>query len=121
MIPASPRGGVPRPVPSPVAAAAPAVDPGVELGGGESDFHIADYLRIVVTRWRLIAVVTGLLLALSLIQYAATPREYRATTLIKIERRVSVPLKAVQDAWLDRSPMAPGPSVAEPRGKDYEF
>ncbi|HET8740645.1 MAG TPA: hypothetical protein VFO17_13050 [Acidimicrobiia bacterium] len=27
----------------------------------------------------------------------------------------------LQDAWLDRSPMAPGPSVAEPRGKDYEF
>ena len=81
--------------------APPALDPQFDGGDSEAEFHLADYLRILSSRWRLIAIVAGLLMALSLIQYAVTPKEYRATTLIQIERRVSVPLKAVQDAWLD--------------------
>jgi capsular exopolysaccharide synthesis family protein len=101
VIPSQRSGGAPsRPV-SPTIQAAPAFEPQLDPGEGESEFHLADYLRILSGRWRLIAIVTGLLLALALIQYAVTPKEYRATTLIQIERRVSVPLKAVQDAWLD--------------------
>ena len=53
------------------------------------------------SRWRLIAIVAAIALAIALIQFAVTPKEYRATTLIQIERRVSVPLQAVQDAWLE--------------------
>ncbi|MGE0641522.1 MAG: GumC family protein [Thermoanaerobaculia bacterium] len=80
---------------------ASAPDPLRDLIEPESDFHLADYLRVLSSRWRLIAIVTLLALAMALIQYAVTPKEYRATTLIQIERRVSVPLQAVQDAWLE--------------------
>ncbi|MEO8197742.1 MAG: Wzz/FepE/Etk N-terminal domain-containing protein, partial [Thermoanaerobaculia bacterium] len=55
----------------------------------ESEFHLADYLRVVTARWRLIALVTIAALSLSLLQYAVTPKEYRAATMIQIERKVS--------------------------------
>ena len=45
--------------------------------------------------------VTAAALAVSLLQYAVTPKEYRAATMIQIERKVSVPLQAVQDSWMD--------------------
>jgi len=77
------------------------LDPTLEGTVPENEFHLADYLRIVAARWRLVAIATGLILGYSLLQYAITPKEYRSTTLIQIERRVSVPLKAVQDSWLD--------------------
>lgn len=45
--------------------------------------------------------VTGLALALALVQYLITPKEYRATSLIQIERRMAVPLRGLEDAWLE--------------------
>jgi len=76
-------------------------EPALDLAEPESEFHLADYIRIVTARWRLIALVTAAALAVALLQYAVTPKEYRASTMIQIERRVSLPLKAVQDSWLD--------------------
>ncbi|MEO7973429.1 MAG: Wzz/FepE/Etk N-terminal domain-containing protein, partial [Thermoanaerobaculia bacterium] len=67
----------------------------------ESEFHLADYLRVATERWTLIALVTIAVLGLSLLQFAVTPKEYRAATMIQIERKVSLPLKAVQDSWMD--------------------
>ena len=56
---------------------------------------------MVTARWRLVAVVALLAVGYAVFQYAITPKEYRATSLIQIERRVSVPLRGVQDAWLE--------------------
>lgn len=72
-----------------------------ELAEPESEFHLADYLRILTGRWRLIVVVTLLAALFSVMRYAITPKEYRATTLVQIDRRVSVPMRAVQDAWME--------------------
>jgi succinoglycan biosynthesis transport protein ExoP len=48
-----------------------------------------------------VALVTGLALAFALVQYLITPKEYRATALIQIERRMAVPLHGLEDAWLE--------------------
>ncbi|MBZ0089472.1 MAG: hypothetical protein K8H90_03730, partial [Thermoanaerobaculia bacterium] len=72
-----------------------------ELLEPESEIHLADYLRVLAARWRLIAVATLIALAFALMQYAITPKEYRATTLVQIDRRVSVPLRSTQDAWFE--------------------
>lgn len=47
------------------------------------------------------AIVAGLAVAFAVVQYLMTPKEYRATSLIQIERRVSVPLRGIEDAWLE--------------------
>jgi capsular exopolysaccharide synthesis family protein len=72
-----------------------------ELFEPESEIHLGDYVRILAARWRLIAIATLLALAFALMQYAITPKEYRATTLIQIDRRVSVPLQSSQEAWFE--------------------
>ncbi len=71
------------------------------LNASESDFHVVDLLRQLGQRWRWLALGSAAGLGVGLAQYALTPREYRATTLIQIERRISVPLQGGQDAWLE--------------------
>ena len=75
--------------------------PALDFAEPESEFHLSDYIRVVTSRWRLVALVTAAALSISLLQYAVTPKEYRAATMIQIERRVSLPLQAVQDTWMD--------------------
>ena len=75
--------------------------PAPDFAEPESEFHLSDYIRVVTARWRLVALVTVAALSISLLQYAVTPKEYRAATMIQIARRVSLPLKAVQDTWMD--------------------
>ena len=72
-----------------------------ELFEPESELHLGDYLRVLAARWRLIAVATLLALAFALMQFAITPKEYRATTLVQIDRRVSVPLQSSREAWFE--------------------
>ncbi|GMU65495.1 MAG: hypothetical protein AMXMBFR36_17690 [Acidobacteriota bacterium] len=79
----------------------PREDPFAPEPGGEVDFHLRDYLEIVLSRWRLVAVVAGVAIGIAVVQYLMTPKEYRATSLIQIERRVSVPLRGIEDAWLE--------------------
>ena len=67
----------------------------------ESEFHLADYLRILAGRWRLVVLVTALATTASLANYAVTPKQYQASTLIQIERRMSVPLGRIDDAWME--------------------
>lgn len=71
------------------------------LAEPETEIHLGDYLRVVTDRWQLVAIIAMLTLALSLLQYAVTPREYRATALIQIDRRIGVSLKGIEDVWLD--------------------
>lgn len=47
------------------------------------------------------ALIAGLAVSLAVLQYLVTPKEFRATSLIQIERRMSVPLRGMEDAWLD--------------------
>lgn len=47
------------------------------------------------------AIVAGLAIGFAVVQYLMTPKEYRATSLIQVERRVSVPLRGIEDAWLE--------------------
>ena len=57
--------------------------------GPESEFHISQWLNVVRRRRLLLVVVLALALAVSLIQYAMSPKLYRATTVLQIERRPS--------------------------------
>ncbi len=84
----------PRPLP-------PAADPFALTAEPESDFHLVDYLRIVTSRWRLLLVLTALTLTVALLQYAVTPKAYRAAALIQIERSSPVPVRGVEDAWME--------------------
>jgi len=77
----------------------------------ESEFHISQWLEIVRRRRKLIAVVAAAVVAASLVLYAITPRVYRATTVVQIERRSSTNLalgQAVQlDDWVDAQSFYP--------------
>jgi capsular exopolysaccharide synthesis family protein len=52
-----------------------------------SEFHLADYLEILRRRWRLAAAFCVVCAIGGLIHYFVTPRRYRATTTIQIDRR----------------------------------
>ena len=51
------------------------------------DFDLGELLGRLRRRWRLIAAVAGLAVAVSLLQYHLTPPAFRAQTTIQIERR----------------------------------
>lgn len=53
----------------------------------ESEFHLSQWLEVVQRRRWLLAAVAGLVVALALVHYAITPRLYRATTVVQIERK----------------------------------
>jgi succinoglycan biosynthesis transport protein ExoP len=55
----------------------------------ESEFHISQWLQVVRRRHALLVAVLAVALALSVIQYAISPKLYRATTVLQIERRPS--------------------------------
>ena len=55
----------------------------------EEEFHISQWIAVVRRRYRLLAAVCGVVLGVSLVKYAMTPKEYRATTTLQIERRVA--------------------------------
>lgn len=55
----------------------------------EGEFHISQWLSVVRRRRLLLVVMLALALAVSLIQYAMSPKLYRATTVLQIERRPS--------------------------------
>jgi len=83
-----------------------AFEPTFALPDPESEFHISQWLEMVRRRRKLIGVVAGAVVAVSLILYAITPRVYRATTVLQIERRSSTNLAIGQaampyDDWVD--------------------
>ncbi|HVS13044.1 MAG TPA: polysaccharide biosynthesis tyrosine autokinase [Thermoanaerobaculia bacterium] len=64
------------------------VDDADLFGGGEGDSSqdVAQYLRVLRRRWGMIAVVTVLALIAFGLRYSMTPKQYRATAQIQIER-----------------------------------
>lgn len=59
----------------------------------EREFHISQWLEVLRRRRSVVIVVCLVVLVVSLLQYATTPKSYRATIIIQIERRVSGPVK----------------------------
>lgn len=53
----------------------------------DSALKLTEYLKTVRRHWRLIAVCCALSLTVFVARYSITPKEYRATTQIQIERR----------------------------------
>ncbi len=68
---------------------------------GGPDFDLGELLGRLRRRWRLIAGVAGLVVAVSLLQYHLTPPAFRAQTTIQIERRNLSPFANSQTPWLE--------------------
>ena len=64
----------------------PALSPPPLAPDNEQPFPLADYLHLLRRRWRLLALAAVLGLGLFGVRYSLTPKEYRATAEIQIER-----------------------------------
>ncbi len=88
-----------------------AAEPGFALPEAETEFHISQWLEIVRRRRKLIAVVAAAVVAAALVLFAITPRVYRATTVLQIERRSGTNLALGQtvqmDDWVDAQSFYP--------------
>jgi polysaccharide biosynthesis transport protein len=77
----------------------------------ETEFHISQWLRVVRRRRILLILVAGLAVAISIVLYFMTPRQYRATAVLQVERRTSSAAamqQAVQiDDWFDAQSFYP--------------
>lgn len=69
--------------------------------GSESDFHLQDYLERLRRHWKLIALAVVLAVAGAAVLYLITPKQYRATARIQIERKNLSPLGSGQNPWLE--------------------
>jgi succinoglycan biosynthesis transport protein ExoP len=71
----------------------------------ETEFHISQWLDVLRRRRALLAVVTVVVMAFSLVRYAMSPKLYRATTILQIERRagsaVAMQQPAQYDDWME--------------------
>jgi len=87
------------------------LEQGFAIPDPESEFHISQWLEIVRRRRKLIAVVAAAVMVASLVLYAITPRVYRATTVLQIERRSGTNLALGQpaqfDDWVDAQSFYP--------------
>ena len=61
-----------------------------ESQGGE--FHISQWIEVIRRRRRLLALVAATSMVVAIVLYAITPKMYRATTIVQIERRTASPL-----------------------------
>lgn len=67
----------------------------------EREIHLSDLIDVLRRRWK-IGVALGLLvLPIGLIHFVMTPRAYRASTTIQIERKSFLPLSGAQMPWLE--------------------
>jgi len=77
----------------------------------ESEFHISQWLGVVRRRRVLLILVVGLVVAISIVLYFMTPRQYRATTMLQIERRPTSAAAMQQpmqiDDWFDAQSFYP--------------
>jgi capsular exopolysaccharide synthesis family protein len=75
----------------------------------EGEFHISRYLEVIRRRRLLLAVCVAIGALVALLAYFRTPRAYRATTVLQIERRVASPVKVeeVFDSFWDAQSFLP--------------
>jgi capsular exopolysaccharide synthesis family protein len=67
--------------------------PPLELDG---EFHISRYIDVIKRRRMLLIVSVAVCLAFALVSYLRTPKAFRATTVIQIERNIASPLNVTQ-------------------------
>src|SRR5258708_16907947 len=67
----------------------------------ESDFDLAEYLGWVRRWWRLVASTCLVAMAAGGIHYLVTPKVYRSTAIIQIERRTLAKPLSSQAPWLE--------------------
>ncbi len=63
---------------------------------------LMQYLRLLQSRWQLIAAVIAGCLVVALANYFVSPKLYRAVTTLQIEQRSLVPTGANRNPWLDQ-------------------
>jgi len=80
---------------------AAAQDPFVEAPETESDFNIAEYWVMVRRHWRLVTAISITALAASAVHYSITPKEYMASSILRIERRSLTPMLGGQNPWME--------------------
>ncbi len=77
----------------------------------ESEFHISQWLEVIRRRRRLLILVAALVITASVLLFFVTPRVFRATTVLQIERKSSTPITlndAVDyDSWVDAQSFYP--------------
>jgi len=78
-----------------VSASQPALPP------EEPEFHLSDYLQKISRRWKLVVALVLVCVAGASVKYAITPKEYRATARIQIERKSLSPIGGSQNPWLE--------------------
>jgi succinoglycan biosynthesis transport protein ExoP len=75
------------------------------------EFHISQWIEVVRRRRTLVLIVLGIVLAAALVQYAISPKLYRSTTVIQIERRgatlVNMQRALDMDDWFDAQSFFP--------------
>jgi succinoglycan biosynthesis transport protein ExoP len=71
----------------------------------ETEFHLSQWLDVLRRRRALVAVVVVVVVSLSLARYAMSPKLYRATTILQIERRpgsaAAMQQPAQYDDWME--------------------
>ena len=67
----------------------------------ELEINFSEYAKTLRRHWRLIAVLVAISLTASLIRYGLTPKAYRATTMIQIERGGLATLTSGENPWLE--------------------
>jgi len=76
----------------------PAQEPTAFAAEPEIEFHISQWIEVLRRRRKLAIVVAGLVIASSMILYVITPRVYRATVTIQIEKKSTANLVG-QQSW----------------------
>lgn len=67
----------------------------------ELEINVGEYLKTLRRHWRLIAALIVVSLAVSLVRYGLTPKAYRASTMIQIERGGLTALTSGNNPWLE--------------------
>jgi len=77
----------------------------------ESEFHITQWLDVIRRRRWLLFVICALSLAVAAVLYAITPRLFRATAVVQIERRVpsvvGIDEQLLSESWYDAETFYP--------------
>jgi polysaccharide biosynthesis transport protein len=66
-----------------------------------SELNFADWLQVVRRRWILLAAAGVIGVAAASVHYLMTPKLYKATAVLQIERRSLTPLVGSQTPWLE--------------------
>jgi polysaccharide biosynthesis transport protein len=70
----------------------PREQPFLSAPKGKEEFSLSRWIDVIKRRRQLLILVTGAVMLVSVLLYATTPKAYRATTVIQIERRIAAPV-----------------------------